>query len=63
MEYSQASRFLGYSNGDGVDIADTCPLEAEMARALYGRPAGLVNWDGEMKLESNANCKLYLITY
>lgn len=47
----------------GVSAGKSPPLETGTARGLIGRGIGLVNWDVEAKLESNANCKLYLITY
>lgn len=46
------------------------PVLAHAQRSKLERPeasgegtTGLVNWDKEAKLESNADCKLYLITY
>lgn len=35
----------------------------ERPEASCERTTGLVNWDKEVKLESNADCKFYLITY
>lgn len=47
----------------GPVLANAQCSKLERPEASCERTTGLVNWDKEAKLESNADCKLYLITY